>query len=366
MKKPQKRRCLESITPYVPGKPIEEVERELGLSNVVKMASNENPLGPSPLAMEAIKDYLHKINYYPDGNSYYLKQSLAGKLGLKEENIVLGNGADELITLLGAAYLNPGDEIVMAQPSFSEYDFSARLMDAVPIYVPCKDYYHDLEAMAAAINSRTRIVYICNPNNPTGTIVNKNELEGFLEKVPPEVLIVLDEAYREFVDDPSYPDSLELIKRGCNVLILRTFSKIYGLAGLRVGYGLAPKQIITDLNTVREPFNVNSLAQVAARAALEDERHLQEVKKVNAAGKEYLSGELKRMGLNHIPTQANFFFIDTGVDSKELFQRLLRKGIIVRTGDIFGYPQHIRVTIATEEGNRRFIQALEETLQEMR
>ena len=208
--------------------------------------------------------------------------------------------------------------------------------------MPCKDFYHDLEAMAAAINSRTRIVYICNPNNPTGN-VNKDELEGFLKKMPPGVLIVLDEAYREFVDDPSYPDSLELIKRGSNVLILRTFSKIYGLAGLRVGYGRAPEQIITDLNTVREPFNVNSLAQVAARAALEDEGHLQEVKKVNAAGKEDLAGELKRMGLNHIPTQANFFFIDTGVDSKELFQRLLRKGIIVRTGDIFGYPQHIHV-----------------------
>jgi histidinol-phosphate aminotransferase len=366
MKKPQKRRCLESITPYVPGKPIEEVERELGLSNVVKMASNENPLGPSPLAMEAIKDYLQKINYYPDGNSYYLKRSLAAKLGLKEENIVLGNGADELIVLLGAAYLNPGDEIIMAQPSFSEYDFSARLMNAVPIYVPCKDFYHDLEAMAAAITGKTKIVYICNPNNPTGTIVNKDELEGFLEKVPAEVLIVMDEAYREFVDDSTYPDSLELIKRSSNALILRTFSKIYGLAGLRVGYGLAPVQIIADLNTVREPFNVNSLSQVAARAALEDEEHLLKVRKNNSAGKEYLSGELKRMGLYHVPTQANFFFVDVGVDSKELFQRLLRKGIIVRTGDIFGYPQFIRVSIAHEEGNRHFIKALEETLQEMR
>ena len=363
---PQKRRCLESITPYVPGKPIEEVERELGLSDVVKMASNENPLGPSPLAMDAVKNYLQKINYYPDGNGYYLKQALAAKLGIKEENIVLGNGADELITLLGVAYLNPGDEIVMAQPSFSEYDFSARLMDATPISVPCKGFRHDLEAMLAAITGRTRIVYICNPNNPTGTIVNKGELEEFLEKVPPEVLIVLDEAYREFVDDPSYPDTLELIKSNLNVLIMRTFSKIYGLAGLRVGYVLASEQLITDLNTVREPFNVNSLAQVAARAALEDEEFIQKVRKNNFAGKEYLSGEFKRMGLYYVPTQANFFFVDVGVDSKELFQRLLRKGIIVRTGDIFGYPQFIRVSIVQEEGNRRFIKALEETLQEMR
>lgn len=366
MSKTAKRPCLEQITPYVPGKPIEEVERELGLSNVIKMASNENPLGPSPLALEAVKEYLHKINFYPDGNCYYLKRALAERYNLHEQNIVVGNGADELITLLGAAYLNPGDEIIMAQPSFSEYDFSARLMDAVPVYVPCKDFRHDLKAMAAAVTEKTKIIYVCNPNNPTGTIVTHKELEDFLAELPSNILVVLDEAYNEYVGDPSYPHSLEFLKRGFNVIILRTFSKIYGLAGLRVGYGLADEQVIRDINTVREPFNVNSVAQVAARAALNDKKHLEAVLRVNSAGKEYLAGEFTRMGLFYLPTEANFIFVEVGVDSRELFQKLLHKGVIVRTGDIFGYPQFIRVSIAKEEENRRFIQVLEECLQELK
>ena len=352
--------------PLCSRQPIEEVERELGLSDVIKMASNENPLGPSPLALEAVKEYLHKINFYPDGNCYYLKRALAERYNLHEQNIVVGNGADELITLLGAAYLNPGDEIIMAQPSFSEYDFSARLMDAVPVYVPCKDFRHDLKAMAAAVTEKTKIIYVCNPNNPTGTIVTHKELEDFLAELPSNILVVLDEAYNEYVGDPSYPHSLEFLKRGFNVIILRTFSKIYGLAGLRVGYGLADEQVIRDINTVREPFNVNSVAQVAARAALNDKKHLEAVLRVNSAGKEYLAGEFTRMGLFYLPTEANFIFVEVGVDSRELFQKLLHKGVIVRTGDIFGYPQFIRVSIAKEEENRRFIKALEECLQELK
>lgn len=365
MSKISKRPCLESINPYVPGKPIEEVERELGLTDVVKMASNENPLGPSPLAVEAIKEYLHKINLYPDGNCYYLKSALAEHYNLAEKNIVIGNGADELITLVGAAYLNPGDEIIMAKPSFSEYDFSARLMDAVPVYIPCKEFRHDLKAMAAAVNEKTRIIYVCNPNNPTGTIVTHKELEEFLTELPPEILVVLDEAYYEYVGDPSYPHSLDFLRRGFNVLILRTFSKIYGLAGLRVGYGLADEQVISDLNTVREPFNVNSVAQVAARAALKDKEHMEAVLRINTSGKEYLMREFTRLGLYYLPTEANFIFVKVGVDSRELFQKLLHKGVIVRTGDIFGYPQFIRVSIATEKANQRFIKALEECLQEL-
>lgn len=367
MRKISKRPCLESITPYVPGKPIEEVERELGLNDVVKMASNENPLGPSPLAVEAIKEYLHKINFYPDGNCYYLKRALAEHYNLEEKNIVVGNGADELITLVGAAYLNPGDEIIMAKPSFSEYDFSARLMDANPVYIPSKEFRHDLKAMAAAVNEKTKIVYVCNPNNPTGTIVTHKELEDFLNELPPGILVVLDEAYYEYVGDPSYPRSLELLKGGHNnILILRTFSKIYGLAGLRVGYGLANEQVISDLNTVREPFNVNSVAQVAARAALKDKKHMEAVLRINTKGKEYLMGEFNRLGLYYLPTEANFIFVDVGVDSRQLFQKLLHKGVIVRTGDIFGYPQFIRVSISTEEANQRFIKALEESLSELK
>ena len=361
-----RRPCLESITPYVPGKPIEEVERELGLTDVVKMASNENPLGPSPLAVEAIKEYLPKISLYPDGNSYYLKKALADRFGLEENNIVIGNGADELIILLGAAYLNPGDEIIMAQPSFSEYEFSARLMDAVTVRVPSKDYRHDLKAMTEAITAKTKIVYVCNPNNPTGTIITHEELQQFLKELPPGVLVVIDEAYYEYVEDSSFPRSLEFMEKGYNILILRTFSKIYGLAGLRVGYGMAKEEIIADLNTVSEPFNVNSLAQVAARAALDDQGHLDAVRKINASGKEYLTQEFTKMGLFHLPTEANFIFVEVGVDSKELFQKLLHKGVIIRTGDIFGYPQFIRVSISTEKANRLFIKALQECLKNLK
>jgi histidinol-phosphate aminotransferase len=362
MKEIAKRRCLENITPYVPGKPVEEVERELCIAGVIKLASNENPLGPSPLALEAIREYLPKINYYPDGSCYYLKQALAAHLGLGEANIVFGNGADELITLVGAAYLNPGDEIIMADPSFSEYDFSARLMDARPTRVPLKDYRHDLKAMAAAVNDKTRVVFVCNPNNPTGTTVTHQELTTFLQKIPTDILVVLDEAYYEYVTDPDYPRSLELLSKHQNILILRTFSKVYGLAGLRIGYGLASEKIVQDLNTVREPFNVNAVAQVGAIAALRDQDHLRAVQELNSRGKAYLAQEFDKMGLFHLPTDANFVFLETRMDSNELFQDLMKKGVIVRTGSIFGYPQFIRVSIGTDEQNRLFIKALQETL----
>lgn len=362
MKKIDKRSCLEKITPYVPGKPVEEVERELGISNVIKMASNENPVGPSPLALEAIEKHLHRLHYYPDGNCYYLKQALSDFLGVESENIAVGNGADELITLLGAAYLDPGDEILMGHPSFSEYDFSARLMDAEPRRVPLNDYRFDLEAMAKEVTSQTKIVFLCNPNNPTGTTVTHEEVENFLEKLPSDVLLVMDEAYREYVDDENYPRSLELTKERHNVLVLRTFSKIYGLAGLRIGYGVGSKEVVRDLNTVREPFNVNALAQVAARAALEDKAHFQEGFKANEEGRNYLGGEFEKMGLFYVPTQANFVFVDTGLDSRELFQELLQRGVIVRTGDIFGFPTFVRVTVGTMEQNRYFIKCLKEIL----
>ena len=361
-----RRPCLEKITPYEPGKPIEEVKRELGVQDVVKMASNENPLGPSPLALEAIKEYLPQINYYPDGNCYYLKEALAEHLALTEKNIIVGNGADELITLVCAAYLNPGEEIIMAHPSFSEYEFAAQLMDARTARIACRKFRHDLEAMAAAVNVQTKLIMICNPNNPTGTIVTHKELEDFLKGLPAHVLVVIDEAYNEYVADLSYPQSLEFLARGYNILILRTFSKVYGLAGLRIGYGLAQEDVITDLNTVRAPFNVNSVAQVAARAALRDQGHVQAVRTLNAHGKEFLSKEFERLGLFYLPTEANFFFVEVGVDSRKIFHKLLPKGVIVRSGDIFGFPRFIRVSIATEEQNVRFIQALEESLREMR
>ncbi len=358
----KKRACLEPIIPYTPGKPIEEVERELGITDVIKMASNENPLGPSPRVLEAIQNFLPKINLYPDGNAYYLKQALAAHLGLSEQNIICGNGADELIILAATTYLDPGDEIIMAHPSFSEYDFAARLMGAQPVRVPAVNFGHDLPGMLAAITERTKIIYICNPNNPTGTMLTHAELAAFLKEVPSRILVVMDEAYYEYVTDPAYARSIEFLKDGYNVLILRTFSKIYGLAGLRVGYGLAGEEIIREINTVREPFNVNAVAQVAARAALEDEAHKQAVLEANTRGREYLAKEFKRLGLFFVPSHANFIFVEVGVDSKALFQKLLQQGVIVRTGDIFGYPQFIRVSFGTEEENRRFIRVLEDTL----
>ncbi len=360
----KKRACLEPIVPYVPGKPIEEVERELGVSNIIKMASNENPLGPSTKVMDAIKGYLQKLSLYPDGNAYYLKQALAEHLGVTDKNIICGNGADELITFSGMAYLNPGDEIIISHPTFSEYEFAARVMDATPVRVPSVDFCHDLPAMLAAITERTKIIYVCNPNNPTGAMLTHAELADFMKQVPPHILVVMDEAYYEYVTDLAYARSIEFLKEGYNVLIFRTFSKIYGLAGLRVGYGLASEEIIADINTVREPFNVNAVAQVAALAALKDQEHMKAVQAANTQGRDYLAKEFERMGLSYVPTQANFIFVEVGVDSKALFQKLLQQGVIVRTGDIFGYPQHIRVSFGTEEQNKRFISTLEETLKQ--
>ena len=360
-----KRSTLEKITPYTPGKPIEEVKRELGIEKVTKMASNENPLGPSPRAMEALREHLPSINIYPDGNAYNLKQGLMEYLDVKDTNILVGNGADELITLAAKTYLNPGDEIIMAQPSFGQYQFAALVMDAEPKGVVTKDYRHDLPAMLDAVTDKTRMIFICNPNNPTGTIVTHQELEDFFSRLPEGILVVIDEAYYEFATDPSYPRTLEFLKNGHDILILRTFSKIYGLAGLRIGYGLSKEKIVNDINTVRQPFNANAAGQIAAAAALQDKEYVEKVRRVNEEGKKYLEEELEKMGLFFLPTQANFMFIDMGVDSRDLFQRMLRKGVIVRTGDIFGYPNFIRLTIGTQEQNQRFIEALKETYAEM-
>lgn len=360
---PRCREAILKIKPYVPGKPIEEVQRELGIKDVIKLASNENPLGPSPDAVLALREAVERIHFYPDGTCYYLKEALAEKLGLTPDNLIIGNGTDEILKLLAEAFVNPGEEIVVADPTFSEYEFAAQVMGGVAVKVPCRDFRHDLTAMAEAITLRTRLVFICNPNNPTGTIVEQNELDAFLGKVPANVLVVIDEAYNEYVTSPAYPDSLAYIRSGRpNVIVLRTFSKIYGLAGLRVGYGISQPEIIQALNRVREPFNVNFLAQVAATAALKDEIHVQKSREVNREGKEFLYQELEALGLKFIPTEANFIFVDIGRDSREVFSQLLRKGVIVRTGDIFGYPTFLRITIGTLRQNQRLIAALREVL----
>ncbi len=364
MNLPDRRRCLELIKPYEPGKPIEEVERELGLTGVVKLASNENPLGPSPAALRAVQEQLARLHYYPDGNCYQLKATLAKKIGIDPDEVIIGNGTDELLTLLTLAYINTDDEAVTAQPTFSEYEFALRLMGGVPRAVPLSGdgFSYDFDAFAGAVNERTRLVFICSPNNPTGTIVQRKPLEKFLDSLPPGILVVFDHAYVEYATDPAHPDGIDYIRQGRPVLVLRTFSKIYGLAGLRIGYAVAPGAVIADLNRVREPFNVNAAAQVAALAALEDCDHLERSRDLVEKGKRQLASGFERMGLQAAPTEANFCFVDIKTDSRLAFQALLRRGVIVRSGDIFGYPTHIRVTYGTEEQNDRFLEALAEVL----
>ena len=356
------RKNILDLAVYRPGKPIEEVQRELGLTEVIKLASNENALGPSPAVVEVLKGAAAAVHYYPDGSSYRLRQALAAFLGVHFAEIHLGNGSNEIVQQLSLAFLEPGDEVVMPVPSFPRYEPLARMMSAVPREVPLKDYTLDLEAMAAHLTPRTKLVYICNPNNPTGTVVRKAELERFISILPERCLLVLDEAYFEYVEDKEYPDGLDYVRRHPNVVVLRTFSKMYGLAGLRIGYAVARSEIVDCLERVREPFNVNSLAQEAALTALGDREHVAAIQALNRTEKQYLYGEFSRLGLEYVPTEANFILFDAGRDEKQLFQDLLRRGVIIRGG--FGYPTKLRVTIGTRYQNERFIEALESVLRE--
>jgi len=352
-----------SLKPYVPGKPIEEVERELGLKDIVKMASNENPLGPSPRAKEAVINVVEDLNIYPDSNCFYLKKKLAEKFGCSQDCFMIGNGSDELLRLITETFVQPSDEVIYGDPSFSEYEFMTRIMGGMVKPVPLQDFTYDLQAMKAAVTENTKIIYVCNPNNPTGTVVTRQQLERFMDGLDEDILVIFDEAYYEYVDDPGFQSGLEYLDRGYNVIVLRTFSKIYGLAGLRIGYGISTPEIVAAVNRVREPFNVNLVAQKAAVAALEDEEHLTRSREINRQGKDYLYRELQAIGLRYVPTQANFIFLDTGLDCRRVFQGLLMQGVITRTGDIFGYPTYIRVTIGTDEQNLRFISSLKRVLE---
>ena len=348
------------IRPYVPGKPIEEVERELGIrsQDLIKLASNENPAGPSPLAVAAMCREARRTNLYPDSQCYELKRALADHLGVTPGHIIVGNGSDEVLKIITEAFLNPGEEVVYGAPTFAEYEFAARVMDGKTVEVPLRGQTYDLEAMAGRVTGRTKLVIICNPNNPTGTIVGREEVERFLRRMPEQVLTVFDEAYFDYVTSQDFPDTLEYVRQGRRVVVLRTFSKIYALAGLRVGYGVADPEIIDCLMRVREPFNVNSLAQAAALASLADCGHRERARQANIEGRDYLYRELGEIGLEFTPTQANFIFIRLPVPGMEVFEALLRRGVIVRPCQSFGCPEHIRVTIGTGEQNRRFIDAL--------
>lgn len=352
------------LIPYRPGKPVEEVERELGITGIIKLASNENSLGPSPRAIEAVTKLASKMHHYPDANCFTLRQAVATRMDLDPDALVFGNGSDDIIHLLGVTFLQPCDEIIQGDPSFVRYEAAAILNNAVCHLVPLtSDWIHDLDAMAARVNPRTRMVFIANPNNPTGTIVKRSALERFLDSMPDRVLTVIDEAYFEYAaNDPDYPNSLDFVREGRNVATLRTFSKAYGLAGFRIGYGAMPPHLAQWLNRTREPFNVNYMAQAAAAAALEDSEHVERTIAMNEKGKSEFYRAFESLGLPYAATHGNFVWVDIKQDGKEVFQRLLHKGVIVRTGDVFGSPMHLRITIGTEAENAKFLNALREVL----
>ncbi len=355
---------LNGLRPYSPGKPISDVKRELGLEEVIKLASNESPYPPFSEAMEAVSRTQNEVNRYPDGGCVELKSKLVKFLGFPESNLMIGNGSNELLRLLAQICLNPGDEVVMACPSFVVYPTVTRMMGGVCREIPLINHRHDLKNMLSAVNEGTKIVFICNPNNPTGTIVSKEEIDVFMSEIPENVMVVFDEAYFEYVDDESYPNGLDYFDEKRPIVILRTFSKIYGLTGLRIGYGIAPKTIVSAVNKIREPFNVNHLAQVAAIASLDCVDKVAERKKLTLKQKRFLYEEFDKMGLSCLKSEANFILVDLKVDSKKVFNQLLQKGVIVRTGDIFGpgYENFIRVTIGMPEENKKFIRALREVL----
>jgi len=351
-----------NIKPYVSGKPIEEAERELRISGVIKLASNENPLGPSPKALEAVNKYSKDICLYPDQNCYELNRLLAEKLDMTPENIAIGNGSDELMLLIALAYISAGDEVLISLNTFSTYEMVSRLMEASITRINLKNYAYDLEQMAKVSSPKTKLIFVCNPNNPTGTMNTKKEMDYLLSKIPQNTILVIDEAYGEYVESPDYPDSIDYVKKNKNVIVLRTFSKIYGLAGLRIGYGIARPDIIKYLNLVRLPFSVNRLGQIAASASLSDTNHIEKSKRNNSDGKAYLYNELEKLGLSFVRTEANFIFINLNNDADTAFMELMRRGVIVRPLTSFGMPGSIRVTIGTPEQNKKFVSALTEVI----
>lgn len=356
------RKGILKIESYIPGKSIEEVQKEFGAKRWIKLASNENLLGPSPKAIAAIRKELPTIYLYPEGPCTVLRKALAERFAISEGMVVISNGADNLILMIANAFVDEEDEVVMADPTFPVYTNVTQIMGGKPIKVKLKDFTHDLDTMLKKVNRKTKLVFICNPNNPTGTTVSLESFNYFLSHLPKHVIVVLDEAYGDFVEDAFYPNGLDYIREKRQIIVLRTFSKVYGLAGLRIGYALGKEDLVNCLYQVRDPFPVHRLAQVAAVAALNDEDHAVKSIQLVYEGKRYLYKELDRMGLLYVPSQANFIFIDFEKDSGEIFQALLREGIIIRPGKIWGYSTFARVTIGRMEDNRRFIKALKKVL----
>ena len=356
------RKSVLGVNPYVPGKPIEETKRQLGLKEVIKLASNENSLGPSPKAISALKRSLSGVNRYPDAQGYYLKKRLAKFFGLSLENFVLGNGSDELIDVVIKTFMEADENIVISQGTFLEYEIIAQVNDRKVKKAPLRYFKYDLEAMLKLVDKKTKLVFIANPNNPTGTYVTKYEVAEFINALPESVVVVFDEAYDAFIDVDDYPDSLSYLKKKKRIIILRSFSKAYGLAGLRLGYAIAAPELVTYMERIRQPFNVNLLAQVAGLAALEDKDFLKKTRRMILEGKDFIYQELSRMGLGYVLSVANFILVDVGRDSQEVFKSCLKFGVIVREMSQYGLANFIRVTIGTQKENQRFLRVLNKVL----
>ena len=352
---------LRDLAVYEPGKPIEETARELGVdpSTIIKLASNENPLGPSPKALQAMRAALDNAHLYPDGSGFYLRKAIAAKLNVPPEDVILGNGSNEVIEFLGHAFLNPGDDVITCQYAFIVYKLLATAFGVRTIETPSPDYQQNLDATLDAITSKTRLIFIPNPNNPTGALLSQRVIDSFMVRMPDNIIVVFDEAYFEFLDDP--PDTLRFVRDGRNVVVLRTFSKIHGLAGLRIGYAIAPPSIIEVLHKTRQPFNVNSIAQAGAIAALVDETHLRETKRLIDEGRAYLQKQFTEMQIPFVPSAANFVMVNVG-DGCAVFQKLLQRKIIVRPLKGYGLPEWVRISVGTMEENKKLIAALTELI----
>ena len=355
---------VQGMQPYQPGKPVEELARELGLdpSGIVKLASNENPLGPSDRALAALREAMGDIARYPDGNGFHLKQKLAERLNVTPDSLTLGNGSNDVLELVARAFAEPGSEIVYSEHAFAVYPLVTQAIGATHVKVPARDWGHDLDAMAEAVTERTAVVFVANPNNPTGTVVEKDGVYRFLQRIPENVIVVLDEAYCEYLQGGRYPDGVQWLAEFPNLIVSRSFSKAWGLSGLRVGYGVSSPEIAGILNRIRQPFNVNALALAAAAAVLDDSEYLQRSIEVNRVGLEQLGNGFRSMGLDVIPSVANFVAVDTGRDAGPVNDALLREGVIVRPIAAYGMPRHLRVSVGLESENRRCLQAMEKVL----
>ncbi len=356
---------LDILKKYTPGKPMEEVKREYNLTEVIKLASNENPLGPSPKAIDAIKNEAANVHIYPDGSAAHLREKLAEKLGVCAGSIMLGSGGEEIIKMIGYAFIDNGDEVIYAVPSFDLYEMAVNLMGGVSVRVPLtKDFEHDFEAFIEKVNTKTKIIFVCNPNNPTGNIMDRNKVEYLVNHIPEDVLLVLDEAYFEYAKvNPDYPDGLDILKKRPNTIIIRTFSKVAGLAGLRVGYLISSKSIIDEMSKVKNVFNSNRIAQAAAIAALDDEAHIDGTVHLNYESLEMMKNYFNKKGLSYVPSNANFIWVNVCCDTRIVNEALLKEGVIIRPGFLWGYDEYIRVSTGTIQQTEVFINKLDKVLQ---